>query len=168
MIRNIIDIITLALRSLFNTSIALKSSLTSRMISDNDPPLLWALSIILKLLSRSFELSLIAMLLKDSSSDFPILISTTTLLNSSYKGPFPCSDMSTKAFSKLNPTFSIDDNCLRKSGIEFSISLALFSIFKNRIRMNEIVGMKIAKIKAIDRLTDKAIETIENRIMNAI
>ena len=34
--------------------------------------------------------------------------------------------------------------------------------------MNEIVGMKIAKTKAIATLNDKNIETSENRMMNAI
>ena len=53
--------------------------------------------------------------------------------------------MSINAFSKLNPTLSIDDNCLKKSGMEFSISLALLSIFMNRIIENAIVGMEMAK-----------------------
>ena len=73
-----------------------------------------------------------------------------------------------RSLELLKPTFSIDDNCLKKSGIEFSISLALFSIFKNKIKMNAIVGMKIAKIKAIATLNDNNNETNENRIMNAI
>jgi hypothetical protein len=48
---------------------------------------------------------------------------------SSYSGPWPYLDMSSIAFSKLSPTFNIEDNCLRKSGADCSILEAFCSCF---------------------------------------
>ena len=48
---------------------------------------------------------------------------------SSYRDPRPYLDMSSIAFSKLNPTFNIEDNCLKKSCADCSILKTFCSCF---------------------------------------
>ena len=127
--RNITDIITVDFLSRLIANRSLKSFETFIITSAILEPLLRPSSIIIKILSSSLDFNLLLIAIHASSKFLPIRISRIVLRISSYKGPSPYFDMSSIAFSKLRPTFNIEDNCLRKSGADCSILEVFCSCF---------------------------------------
>ena len=157
---------TLAFLSLLSARTALRSSATVSMTSERLPPALLPSSIILNVLSRFFDFRRSLIDSMASSNVLPIFISITALFSSSYRGPSPCRDTSSRADSRPTPARRREAICLRKSGVDCSMASTRLSIIIKMYAPSMIDGRENPTSTARITLKPRRAATTDARTAN--